>query len=73
MKLLTICYRIFEIRCKSKFMIQIFMIIIINFLSSQCRHHRNIFLSYATLRFKRQYLISFDFPPTYLFLEKLFL
>src|SRR5215216_7198207 len=49
------------------------MIIIINFLSSRGRHHRNIFLCCATLRFERGHLIKFYFPPTYFFREKLFL
>jgi hypothetical protein len=55
-------------------LIQSFMIIIINFLSSWCRHHRNIFLRCATLLFERGYiyLIKFYFPPTYFFREKLF-
>ena len=49
------------------------MIIIVNFLSSRWRHHRNIFLSCATFRFKRQYFIEFYLPPTYFFQKKLFL
>src|SRR3989337_706810 len=49
------------------------MIVIINFLSSRCRNHRNIFLCCATLWFERGHLIKFHFPPTYFFREKLFL
>src|SRR6187399_2149249 len=51
------------------------MIIIIIFLSSRCRHHRNIFLRCATFWFERggNHLIEFHFPPTYFFREKLFL
>ena len=37
------------------------MIIIINFLSSRCRHHRNIFLRCAALRFERGYIYLIKF------------